>query len=254
MGARKFSLFDPTGTHGKLMRKIILLLIAVCLLGCKTGRQLPASARPFGPNVRVKSITKQIDLKLHTLFAHDIQENLTLRDELFVTYSLSVIDRDSVLKAAHGTRYLGKVKKGGRLNLDSLPSLHVALKEGQKLGLQIALWEIDDYSKSQIFLHKVNLFNGALQIPFSFVEWSSASNPIAWFLWGTRLSSIGLDFLASLDHDDLLGISETVYAWADLPLHNRSKIKQVQWKGKSSSVNSFHYEFTYEIKDKDIVK
>jgi hypothetical protein len=138
--------------------------------------------------------------------------------------------------------------------LDSIPVLRLELKEGQKIGIQIALWEIDDYSKSQHFLNKVNLFSGALQIPFAFVEWSSATNPIGWFLWGTRLSTLGLDYLASLDKDDLLGISEGVYAWTDLPFHDRSKIKQVQWKGKRSGVNSFHYEFTYEIKDKDIIK
>lgn len=236
------------------MHKIILLVLVVCLFGCKTGRHLPQNANPLGSQLKVKPITKQIDLKLQSLIAHDIQENLTLRDELFVTYSLSIIDQDSVLKAAHGTRYLGQVKKGGRLNLDSIPGLHVELKEGQKLGIQIALWEIDDYSKSQNFINKVNMFSGALQIPFAFVEWSSATNPIGWFLWGTRLSSMGLDFLASLDKDDLLGISEVVYGWGDFSLHHQSKLKQVQWKGNGSGANSFHYQLAYEIKDKDLIK
>ena len=107
------------------MHKIILLVLVVCLFGCKTGRHLPQNANPLSSQVKAKPITKQIDLKLQSLIAHDIQENLTLRDELFVTYSLSIIDQDSVLKAAHGTRYLGQVKKGGRLNLDSIPGLQI---------------------------------------------------------------------------------------------------------------------------------
>ena len=140
------------------------------------------------------------------------------------------------------------------MSLDSIPGLRLDLKEGQKLGIQIALWEIDDYSKSQKFLNKVGMYSSALQIPLTFIEWSSASNPLGWFLWGTRLSSMGLDFLATLDRDDLLGISEGVWTWDDLSLQNRSRIKRIQWKGKDSAINSFHYEFGYEIKVKDIVK
>jgi hypothetical protein len=138
--------------------------------------------------------------------------------------------------------------------MDSIPGLRLDVKEGQKLGIQIALWEIDDYSKSQNFLNKVSSYSEALQIPLAFVEWSSVSNPLGWFLWGTKLSSMGLGFLASLDRDDLLGISEGVWSWDELSLQNRPRIKRIQWKGKDSTINSFHYELGYEIKVKDIVK
>lgn len=234
------------------MRKFILLIFAVCLFGCHSGRRLSPNANVAIKKFQLKS--KQVDLILQPLIANDIQENLTRYDELFVSYSLSVVDRDSVVKSAHGTRYLGKIKKGAKISLDSMPGLRLDFKEGQKLGIQIALWEIDDYSKSQKFLNKVSTYSNALQIPLTFIEWSSASNPLGWFLWGTRLSSMGLDFLATLDLDDLLGISEVVWTWEDLSLQNRPRIKRIHWKGKDSSINSFHYEFGYEIKVKDIVK
>lgn len=234
------------------MHKISILILVGCLMACHSGRHLSQNAILLTQKVKFKS--KKVDLKLQPLIAHDIQENLTLHDELFVTYSLSVVDQDSVVKAAHGTYYLGKVKKGATLSLDSISVLSLDVKEGQKLGIQVALWEIDDYSKSQNFLNKVSLYSGALQIPFAFIEWSSAFNPLGWFLWGTRLSSMGLGFLASIDHDDLLGISEVVWTWDDLSLHNRPRIKSVHLKGKDSAINSFHYKFGYEIKIKDIVK
>ena len=234
------------------MHKFIILMFGLCLLGCHSGRHLSPKANLATKKVQLKS--KQVDLLIKPLIAHDIQENLTQFDELFVTYILSVVEKDSVVKAVHGTHYLGKVKKGAILSLDSIPGLRLDFKEGQKLGIQIALWEIDDYSKSQKFLNKVGMYSSALQIPLTFIEWSSASNPLGWFLWGTRLSSMGLDFLATLDRDDLLGISEGVWTWDDLSLQNRSRIKRIQWKGKDSAINSFHYEFGYEIKVKDIVK
>jgi len=234
------------------MHKFIILLFSLSLIGCHSGRRVSPKANLPTQKVQLKS--QQVDLILQPLIANDIQENLTRYDELFVTYSLSVVDRDSVVKSAHGTRYLGKVEKGAKISLDSIPGLRLDVKEGQKLGIQIALWEIDDYSKSQKFLNKVSSYSEALQIPLAFVEWSSVSNPLGWFLWGTRLSSVGLDFLASLDRDDLLGISEVVWTWEDLSLQNRPRIKRIQWKGKDSAINSFHYEFGYEIKVKDIVK
>lgn len=233
------------------MQKFILLL-ALCLFGCHSAKHLSPKANVASR--KVQFLSKQVDLQLKPLIAHDIQENLTQFDELFVTYSLSVVEKDSVVKAAHGTHYLGKVKRGAKLSLDSIPGLQLELKEGQKLGIQIALWEIDDYSKSQKFLNKVSMYSNALQIPLTFIEWSSASNPLGWFLWGTRLSSMGLDFLANLDRDDLLGISEVVWSWDDLLLNDRPRIKYIHWKGKESAINSFHYEFGYEIKVKDIVK
>ena len=221
------------------MHQISIIFLAVCLLACHSGRHLSNKANLLTQKVLLKS--KQIDLKLQPLIAHDIQENLTLHDELLITYSLIVVDQDSVVKAVHGTHYLGKVKKGAKMSLDSIPSLRLDVKEGQKLGIQIALWEIDDYSKSQIFLNKVISYSEALQIPLALVEWSSASNPLGWFLWGTRLSSMGLGFLATLDQDDLLGISEVVWTWEDLSILNRSRFKRIDWKGKHSAINSFHY-------------
>ena len=234
------------------MHKISIILLALCLLACHSGKQLSPKANLLTHKIQLKR--KQIDLKLQALIAHDIQENLTLHDELLITYSLIVVEKDSVVKASHGTNYFGKVKKGAKVSLDTLQVLHVELQEGQKIGIQIALWEIDDYSKSQKFLNKVSLYSDALQIPMAFMEWSSITNPLGWFLWGTRLSSMGLGFLATLDQDDLMGISEVAWTWEDLTLYDRPRFKRIHWKGKDSKFNSFHYEFGYEIMVKDIIK
>jgi len=234
------------------MHKFSVILLALCLWACHSGRQLSSKANL--PTNKIQLKRKQIDLKLQALTAHDIQENLTLHDELLISYSLIVVEKDSVVKAARGTHYLGNVKKGAKISLDTLKVLRVELQEGQKIGIQLALWEIDDYTKSQKFLNKVSNYSDALRIPIAFMEWSSVTNPLGWFLWGTRLSSMGLSFLATLDQDDLMGISEVTWTWDDLTLLNRPKFKRIHWKGKDSKLNSFHYEFGYEIMVKDIVK
>jgi hypothetical protein len=252
LGPGKFSLFDPTRTQGKLMQKIVILLFALLVYGCKSSNMPKLKNDSRTQKEPIKS--KQIDLVLRQLLAHDIQENSTFYDELFLTYSLSVIEKDCVVQASHASYAVGRVQKGNKLNLDSIPTLHLELKEGQKLGVQIALWEIDDYSKSQKFLKKVSLVGEAFQWPLKLIEWSSSSNPLGWFLWGTRLSSIGLDFLVKLDKDDLLGISEVIWDWEDLPIRKATRFKRIEWQGRKSAINSFHYEFSYEIKVKDILK
>lgn len=253
MGAGKFSLFDPTRTSGKLMQKIIILVFLVLALGCKSGKNFNQK-RDFTIQKQVTKLkSKQINLVLKQLVAHDIQENFTFHDELFVTYSLSVVEKDCIVMATHASHVINKVKKGSKWYLDSIPSLNLEIKDGQKLGVQVALWEIDDYSKSQKLINKVSMVSGALQLPLTFIEWSSVSNPLGWFLWGTRLSSMGLGFLAKLDQDDLLGTSEVVWEWKDLPMRGATRFKRVQWQGENSSLNSFHYEMGYEIKVRDNV-
>jgi len=234
------------------MRQIAILLTGLLVFGCRSN--IPLNQKKVSEPQVNKIRWKQIDLDVNQLIALDIQENLTLYDELFMTYSLSVVEQDSVMKAVHGTHHFSNVKKGAKLSLDSIPDLRLDLKEGQKLGIQIALWEIDDYSKSQILFSKVSHFSGALQLPLTLVEWSSASNPLSWFLWATRLSSMGLDFLATLDQDDLLGMTEAVWTWDELSNQRRPRFNRVVWKGKGSAINSFHYELGYQIKIKDIVK
>ena len=100
----------------------------------------------------------------------------------------------------------------------------------------------------------VNQVGGFLQIPIYMMEWSSVSNPLSWFLWGSRIGAWGLDWLAQVDHNDLLGVSEITWDWNDLPANMATRYKRGNWKGGKRGVNAYIYSFGYQIKVKDVSK
>ncbi len=195
-----------------------------------------------------------ISLQLGEIKALEIQENIKGYDELFVTYSVAQISNDSIISVQHGSKMLGFVKQGKTLNLTNVAPLELTLKKGQTLGIQVSLWEMDDYTKTRKIVKTFNQVGGILQIPLTLLEWSSVSNPIGWFLWGTRLGGWGLDWLSNFDQNDLLGVSEIKWNWKDLPRRPTVRFRRGHWKGGKKRINDYHYEFSYQIKIKDISK
>ncbi len=196
---------------------------------------------------------KLISLKLESIKANDIQEDLTFSDELLLNYSISLIENDKVIQSYIGVKNLGNVKKGQKIQLDSLVLHSIILKKNQKLGIQISLWEIDNYDQMAKALNQVNTFGGILQVPIALAEWSSISNPLGWFLWGTRAGSFGMVFLSKFDQNDLLGVSEIVWPYEEIPKGKVERFKKGNWKGGKNGINSYDYQFTYQIKALDLM-
>lgn len=230
--------------------RILVLCLVWGFFACKT---------PIVPINQVKSQSTQIrkkhvELSLQSMKAIDIQEQLTGHDELFVAYQIGIIERDSLIYSQINTVYVGNAKQGQVLPLDTMAHLSVELKPGQTLGIQVALWEVDDYQKMQKFMRQVNHVGGFLQVPIHMLEWSSVSNPLAWFLWGSRVSGWGLDWLAQVDRNDLIGVSEIRWNWDEIPSKNATRFKRGNWKGGKRGLNEYVYSFAYQIKVKDISK
>ena len=229
----------------------ILILCLICtLFACKT---------PMVPVQQVKNQPqrfpkKQVELAMQAIKAVDIQEVLTGHDEVLLAYQIGIIERDSLVYSRLSTVFLGHAKQGHLLPLDTLTPLSVELKPGQSLGIQVALWEVDDYQKMQKVMRQVNHVGGFLQVPISMLEWSSVSNPLAWFLWGSRVSGWGLDWLAHVDRNDVLGVSEIRWNWDEIPSKNVTRFKRGNWKGGKRGLNQYVYSFAYQIKVKDITK
>ena len=228
----------------------MILLSFGLIMGCRSTKSISHVQQ----NNRKIDSSKQVFLQLGELKAHDIQENLTGHDELFLTFSVAKISNDSIVFAHYGSSMLGPVKKGSSLNLSTIPALKITLERGQILGIQVSLWEIDDYQKIQNALKSFHQVGGFLQIPVSLFEWSSVSNPLGWFLWATRVGGWGLDWLSKVDNNDLLGTSEIKWNWQDLPLGSSTRFKKVPWKGGKKGINDYYYEISYQIKIKDISK
>jgi hypothetical protein len=230
--------------------RILVLFFMGAFFACKT----PLVPIQQVKNQPVRQLIKQVELSMQEIKAIDIQEQITGHDEVLLAYQIGIIERDSLIYSRLSTVYLGNAKQGQKLDLDTLSSLSLELKPGQALGIQMALWEVDDYQKMQKIVRQVNNVGGFLQIPIHMLEWSSVSNPLTWFLWGSRISGWGLDWWAHVDRNDLLGVSEITWNWNDIPTKNSTRYKRGTWKGGKRGLNEYVYSFAYQIKVKDISK
>jgi hypothetical protein len=231
------------------MRGIVLISFLALVVSCAKPVVQVSVHQPVV--AQVLPVAKEAQVKLKNITAQDLQENLTLRDELLVQVSIVRIVGEQVFPVDVHLVYLGKVAEGQRIELDTVRLKMVRIQPGERFGVQLALWELDDYAKDQAFIHQVNQVSGLMQIPMALLDWSSLSNPVSWFIWGARLGSFGLDWWAKRDLKDLLGVSEVQWAYEDMSKGNLVRYKRGNWKGGQRGLGAYQYGFGYEIRVKD---
>lgn len=197
--------------------------------------------------VAIMEQPREISLHLKAIKATDLQENISFQDELWIEFNVVAIQSGKIIRAETASRFLGGIKQGAKINLDSIPPVKIKLNPGEQVGIQVSLWELDDYTKDQKLLHQVNRWGGMLQVPLMILDWSAVSNPVSWFMWGTRIGSVGLDYWAKQDGRDLIGVSEVQWDWSGLPKGKVTRFKRGNWKGGKAGLNTFQYSYSYEI-------
>jgi hypothetical protein len=229
-----------------LLGVLLLLLLAAC----------QKKVIPLAQKVEIQSIPKviespkikRISLHLKSIKANDLQENLSLYDELLVNYSISVIEGDHIIQTYSSFKKLGNIRQNQIILLDSLQLSPIELKKNQKVGIQISLWEMDNYDQITKAFNQLNTVGGILQVPIALAEWSSVSNPLGWFLWGTRAGGLGMYFLSKFDQNDLLGVSEIIWSYEEIPKGKVDRFKKGNWIGGKKGIDRYDYQFTYQIK------
>jgi hypothetical protein len=227
------------------MSKLLYFFILVSLLACQR-TVAPQVAIQKNAIVKIEK-PREISFQLRSIKATDIQENISFQDELWIEYNLVAIQSGKIIRVETASRFLGGIKQGAKIDLDSIPPLKISLNPGEQVGIQVSLWELDDYTKDQHLLHQVNRWGGMLQVPLMILDWSALTNPVSWFMWGTRIGSVGLDYWAKQDGRDLLGVSELQWDWSVLPKGKVTRYKRGNWKGGKRGLNTFQYSYSYEI-------
>ncbi len=227
------------------MYKFIYFFALLSMMACR--RNTIPQTLTSQPALKPVDKPRQVNLQLASITAYNIQESVNLKDELWVEYNIVAIKDAKILRLETASRYLGSVRQGQKIVLDSIPPLNISLNPGEQIGIQVSLWELDDYTKDVNLLKQVNHWGGILQVPLMLVEWSALSNPVSWFLWSARLGSIGLDYWSRQDGRDLIGVSELQWDWTTLPKGKSTRFKRGNWKGGRSGLNAFQYGFSYRI-------
>lgn len=237
------------------MKNIFLsILVIFCFNSCQKKQFVSVDQKKDQKLIEEPVYVKNVILNLQGLKINAIQEKLTLRDELVLNASISVFENGKLLHTGNKTSFLKGVKKGDYIPLDSIQLPAFEVKKNQMLGVQISIWEIDDYAQINQRFRQINQIGGLVQIPITLLEWSSVSNPVGWFLWGTRIGGLGMSWLSQKDKDDLMGVSEVQWLEKDMPNVNFTRSKKEVFEGKGNTLTNFNYVLTYQIISKQIIK
>ena len=191
--------------------RIILFFVFLSLFSCSRKSAIPVVVEQNTQD------EKRIQVNLKTLKVVKTQE--FLGDELVLVGAIGILEGDKIRPVQVFSTYLGKVKNGQVIRLDTIKKVEVRLKQGQKASFQLSLFEIEDYQPAKKWVNRFNTVSGVLAIPLAL---SSAENPVSWFLWGMKAGSFGLDWVSELDKQDLLGVSETQWTYETVNSSARS--------------------------------
>ncbi len=209
--------------------RIIPFLFLITLFSCARN-----------PVVRPVSalVDKNMRVSLKTLSVVKTQE--MLGDELVLVGALGIIEDGKIKPVQVFSSYIGKVKKGQIIRLDTINALDVRLRSGQKASFQMALFEIEDYQPTKKWVNRFNSVSGVLALPLAL---TSGENPVAWFLWGMKAGSLGLDWVSELDEKDLLGVSETQWDYQS----GVSTTRNGKWVGGRKMIDAYEYRYQIQI-------
>jgi hypothetical protein len=212
--------------------RLISFFVLLSLFSCARKFTTPVVV---GQNLPVE---KRIQVNLKSLNVVKTQE--FLGDELVLVGAIGILEGDKIRPVQVFSSYLGKVKKGQVIRLDTIKNIEVRLKQGQKASLQLSLFEIEDYQPTKKWVNRFNTVSSVLAIPLAL---SSAENPVSWFLWGMKAGSLGLDWVSEIDVKDLLGVSETQWEYDSV----RSSTRSGKWLGGRKLLDAYEYHYTVQI-------
>jgi hypothetical protein len=190
--------------------------------------------------VRDLSISKDKNVRVSLKSLSVLKTQEILGDELLLVGAVGIIENDKVKPVQVFSSYLGKVKKGQVIRLDTIKALAVRLKSGQKASLQMTLFELEDYQAAKRWVNRFNTISGILALPLAL---TSAENPVAWFLWGIKAGSLGLDWVSELDMKDMLGVSETQWDYETVS----PSIRTGKWLGGRKFIDAYEYRYQIQI-------
>jgi len=186
--------------------------------------------------------------QVKSLKAINLEEELTLADEVVLTYSLTAVDENNkVVQVANGSWGVESMKKGQIALEDKFKTIELQIPLKGKVLSSVVLTEIDDYKKAQSLVKKINELGGLGKIPAMFIALGELETPLALVFASLQAAGIGLKAVEKFDQDDLLGQSTFELKVSTLSATQKMYPINLIFEGEHFK-NTFKYELNYELK------
>ncbi|GAB3335990.1 hypothetical protein GCM10027299_45560 [Larkinella ripae] len=196
------------------------------------------------------------EMKLGSLKAVNLEETITRKDELMMTWSLTAFDRQNrLVGVASGAWGVENVKKGAVLSFENQVPVQVTIPKGGKVVASLVLIEVDDYTQAQQLIKRIRDINGWIQVPTGFFELGTELlTPLKYVTTALTAAGLGIQLTDRLDQDDILGQSSAELR--DSPEARKSKKPAImhvpaRFSGRHLR-DSFEYQVEYDIQLKRI--
>ena len=191
-----------------------------------------------------------VQFQVKSLKALNLEEELTLADEVVLTYSLTALDENNkVVQVANGSWGVESMKAGQVVLGDKFKTIELQIPLKGKILSSVVLMEIDDYVKAQTLVKKINEVGGLGKIPAMFIALGEFETPLAVVFASLQAAGIGLKAAEKFDQDDLLG--QSTFDLNVLTISEKQKMYPINliFEGEHLK-NKFRYELNYELKIK----
>lgn len=189
-------------------------------------------------------------MKLNNLKAINLEETISRKDELMMTWSLTAFDsKNRLVGVASSAWGVEKVKKGAVLSFENQAPVQLAIPKGGKIVASLVLIEVDDYTQSQQFIKRIRDINGWIQVPVGFFELGAELlTPLKYVTTALTAAGLGVQLTDRLDKDDVLGQSSVELKDSSDDRKKKESVVHVpaRFSGKHLR-DSFEYEVEYDI-------
>ncbi len=225
-----------------IVKVLQIFTIVFLLTSCKSTKPIATTQIPKD---------RTISLQVKSLKAIDLEEELTLADEVVLTYSLTAVDENNkILEVANGSWGVESMKKGQIVLGEKFQALLLNIPAQGKVISSVILTEVDDYQKAQNIVNKINTVGGLGKIPAMFISLGEYETPLAIVFASLQAAGIGLKAVDNYDKDDLLGQKKYDVYTSTLPQTPKTYPINVVFKGEHLK-NTFHYELSYDLTIKE---
>lgn len=223
--------------------KHTFLCIIVLILGLTSCKSTKSHI-----NTQVQKLPQFAVFQVKSLKAINLEEEITLADEVVLTYSLTAVDENNkVVQVANGSWGVESMKAGQVVLGDKFKTIELKIPSKGRVLSSVVLTEIDDYVKAQNMVKKINEFGGLGKIPAMFISLGELETPLAVVFASLQAAGIGLKAAEKFDQDDLLGQSSFDLNVSTISDKQKMYPVNLIFDGEHLK-NKFKYELNYELK------